>query len=140
MRTIMNNFEAWQEILDEWKKVDKLRRLNQRLYDYLGSSIIYLLEYSKRNDIVLPHKERLEKMIDESEYIIDQINSATSPKNQHPNGTPEDSTKPYYSINCSLSAEICNNSVISLCILSKFNPFSVVRKILAPSRYSKRLF
>ena len=95
----MNNFEAWQEILDEWKKVDRLKRLNQRLYDYLGSSIIYLLEYSKRNDIVLPHKERIEKMIDEAEYIIDQINSVTSPKNKHPPTTPEDSTEPKFLYN-----------------------------------------
>ena len=91
-----SEFEAWQKILDEWKKVDKVRRLNQRLYDYLGSCLIYLLEYSKRNDIVLPHKERIERMIDESEYIIDQINSATSPNFKHPNGTPEDSTEPNF--------------------------------------------
>jgi hypothetical protein len=51
-------FEAWQNILNEWKRLDRLRRLNQRLYDYLGSSIIYLLEYSKRNNVVLPHEER----------------------------------------------------------------------------------
>jgi hypothetical protein len=51
-----SEFEAWQKILDEWRKLDRLRRLNQRLYDYLVSSMIYLIEYSKRNDIVLPHK------------------------------------------------------------------------------------
>jgi hypothetical protein len=35
-----------------------------------------------------------ERMIDESEYIIDQINSVTSPKNKHPDTTPKDSTEP----------------------------------------------
>ena len=38
----MNEFETWQRMLDEWKEVDRIRRINQRLYDYLASSIIYI--------------------------------------------------------------------------------------------------
>ena len=33
----MNEFKAWQNILDEWKEVDRTRRLNQRLCDLLAS-------------------------------------------------------------------------------------------------------
>ena len=131
----MNEIEAWKEILDEWRKLDRLKRLNQRLYDYLGSSIIYLLEYSKRNGIVLPHKERIERierMIVESEYIIDQINSVTSPKNQHPNGTPEDSTEPkitclqsifykYYKIDINNTAKTSSEPLRSLQLMEYFS-------------------
>ena len=91
----MNEFEAWQKILNEWKEVDRARRLNQRLYDYLSSSIIYLLVYSKKHDFILPHKQSLIKMIEDSEKIMDEI---SPPKNQHPNGTPEDSTEPIFFI------------------------------------------
>lgn len=38
----MNEFETWQKILDEWKEVHRIRRINQRLYDYLASSIYIL--------------------------------------------------------------------------------------------------
>ena len=61
----MNEFETWQKILDEWKEVDRIRRINQRLYDYLASSIIYLIDYSKKHDFILPHKDRQIKMIDD---------------------------------------------------------------------------
>jgi len=60
----MNEFETWQKILDEWKEVHRIRRINQRLYDYLASSIIYLIDYSKKHDFILPHKDRQIKMID----------------------------------------------------------------------------
>ena len=58
-----------------------------RLYDYLASSIIYLIDYSKKHDFILPHKDRQIKMIDESEKIMDEI---SPPNFKHPNGTPRD--------------------------------------------------
>ena len=61
----MNEFETWQKILDEWKEVHRIRRINQRLYDYLASSIIYLIDYSTKHDFILPHKDRQIKMIDD---------------------------------------------------------------------------
>src|SRR5215208_4462106 len=87
----MNESEAWLKILDEWKQVDRARRLNQRLYDILASSLIYLLEYSKKYDFILPHKDRLNKMIEESEKIMDEI---SPPNFKHPNGTPREKTEP----------------------------------------------
>lgn len=63
------NLKRGKKILDEWKEVHRIRRINQRLYDYLASSIIYLIEYSKKHDFILPHKDRQIKMIDESEKI-----------------------------------------------------------------------
>ena len=53
------NLKRGKKILDEWKEVHRIRRrINERLYDYLASSIIYLIEYSKKHDFILPHKDR----------------------------------------------------------------------------------
>jgi hypothetical protein len=70
----MNDFEAWQRIIEEWKKVDKMQNLNQRLYDELGGAIQYILEYSKRNDIVLPNRIRLFRMMENYHRTTDAIN------------------------------------------------------------------
>ena len=86
----MNEFETWQKILDELKEVHRIRRINQRLYDYLASSIIYLIEYSKKHDFILPHKDRQIKMIGIWKNL-DEISLANF---KHPNGTPRDSTEP----------------------------------------------
>ena len=63
------NLKRGKKILDEWKEVHRIRRINQRLYDYLASSIMYLIEYSKKHDFILSYKDRQIKMIDESEKI-----------------------------------------------------------------------
>jgi hypothetical protein len=60
----MNELQAWQQIIEEWKKVDRLRRLNQELYDQLGDVFFYLLKYAEKNNILLPNKEALYRMID----------------------------------------------------------------------------
>ena len=76
------NLKRGKKILDEWKEVHRIRRINQRLYDYLASSIIiYLIEYFKKHDFILPHKDRQIKMIDESEKIMDEI---SPPNFKHP--------------------------------------------------------
>ena len=86
----MNDFEAWQKIVEEWKQVDRMKELNQRLYDELGGAIMYILEFSKRNDIVLPTRERLYRLIDNIHVTTDTIkgyhntiNSATKPNDDN---------------------------------------------------------
>src|SRR6266540_6909647 len=60
----MNEIQAWQEIIEEWKKVDRLRRLNQEFYDQLGDTFFFLLKYAEKNNIALPNKMGLYGMID----------------------------------------------------------------------------
>jgi hypothetical protein len=60
----MNEFQAWNEIVEEWKKVDRLRRLNQEFYDQLGDTFFFLLKYAEKNNIPLPNKQALYSMID----------------------------------------------------------------------------
>jgi hypothetical protein len=73
----MNEFEAWQKIIEKWKEVDRMKILNQRLYDELGGSLMYILEYAERNNIILPNKDRLWRMVDNIHETIDIV------KNHH---------------------------------------------------------
>jgi hypothetical protein len=50
----MKEFQAWDKIFLEWKQVNRMKRLNQQLYDY----------YSKKNNIPLPNRDSLYRMID----------------------------------------------------------------------------
>lgn len=78
----MNDFEAWQERLSEWKQVNRMKNVNQRLYDYLASSIIYILEYAKKNGIILPHRDVLYRMVERAEENIDIINTISDERIQ----------------------------------------------------------
>ncbi len=98
----MNERQAWEEIVQEWKQLDKLEDLNQRLYDELGGAIMYILEYSKRNNIVLPHRDRLFKMVENYHVtclsIMDfhkKIKSLPR-ENQHDFKHSDNSTEPKY--------------------------------------------
>jgi hypothetical protein len=97
----MNDFEAWQKILDKWKQVNKMQDINQRLYDELGGSLMYILEYSEKNNIVLPNRDRLYRIIDNIHQTMDdlndfrnRINSIPPTKNEQQNKTTEDGTEP----------------------------------------------
>ena len=70
---MMNDFDAWSKILEEWEQVDKMKKLNQDLYDQLNGSILYLLEYSDKNNIILPNRERLLKLIENIHFITNNI-------------------------------------------------------------------
>jgi hypothetical protein len=69
----MNDFEAWEKIIAEWKEVNRIKRLNQELYDLLGGSIVYLSEYAKKNNITLPNKDEINRMAGRIHILIDKI-------------------------------------------------------------------
>jgi hypothetical protein len=69
----MNDFDAWQKILLEWKQVNQMKRLNQQLYDQLGGSIVYILNYSEKHNIPLPDRDCLYRMIDNVHDITGTI-------------------------------------------------------------------
>src|SRR5438874_6623829 len=74
----MNDFEAWQKIHDEWRDVRRIKKLNQELYDLLGSALIYILNYAKKNDILLPNKNRLEETTDRIHTLMFEIDKPVS--------------------------------------------------------------
>jgi hypothetical protein len=80
----MNEFQAWNEIIEEWKKVDRLRRLNQEFYDQLGDTFFFLLKYAEKNNIPLPNREGLFSMIDRLHERMHFI--YPSDESYHPDG------------------------------------------------------
>jgi hypothetical protein len=68
-----DSIDAWAEILLEWKRVKRKKRLVQVLYEQVGGTLYYILNYAKRNDIILPNRERLYGMIDRIHYLMDEI-------------------------------------------------------------------
>jgi hypothetical protein len=53
-----------KKIIEEWKQVDRMKQLNQRLYDELDVALMFTLEYAERNNIVLPNRDRLSRMVE----------------------------------------------------------------------------
>jgi hypothetical protein len=77
---------AFQEL----KEALQVKRVNDKLLEYLSSSIRWLLKYEKKYNINLPERE---KMLEILENILN-VNKKLPPNFQHPNGTPRDSTEP----------------------------------------------
>jgi transketolase len=69
----MNEFGAWAKIIEEWKQANRMKELNQDLYDILASSLLYVWDYAEKNDIVLPHRERLNRILENIHDKTEQI-------------------------------------------------------------------
>jgi hypothetical protein len=69
---------VWQKIHDEWRDVRRIKKLNQELYDLLGGALIYILNYAKKNDILLPNKNRLEETTDRIHTLMIEIDKPVS--------------------------------------------------------------
>lgn len=68
-------FDAWQEIMEEWKRVKRMKRLVQDLYDQVGGTLFFILEYAKKNNISLPNRIGLYQMADRIHRQMDEIES-----------------------------------------------------------------
>jgi hypothetical protein len=69
----MNEIEIFEEALSEYKKAHRLKQLNELLSIHLHDSIYYLIKYSEKYDFPLPNKKNLLRMIENADYVIDQI-------------------------------------------------------------------
>jgi hypothetical protein len=61
------------DMMDEWREVRRMKRLNQELYDLLGGSIIFILGYSKKNKIPIPQYNHLKRMSARIHSLINEI-------------------------------------------------------------------
>ena len=77
----MNEFEAWQKIMSEWKEVNRMKKLNQELYDILGGAIIYISKYAEKNTISLPNRDAINRMASKIHCLIDEINISSETPN-----------------------------------------------------------
>jgi hypothetical protein len=65
------------DMMDEWREVRRMKRLNQELYDLLGGAIIFILGYSRKNNIPIPQYSHLKRMSDRIHSLINEINTST---------------------------------------------------------------
>lgn len=56
----------------------RIKKLNQELYDLLGGALIYILNYAKKNNILLPNKNRLEETADRIHRLMIEIDKPVS--------------------------------------------------------------
>lgn len=75
----MNDFEAWEKIIVKWKQVNRMKKLNQELYDILSGTILYLQDYSKKNDLMLPNREEINRMLARIHILMNQIDTPYQP-------------------------------------------------------------
>lgn len=57
----------------ELKYAMQFKRVNEELLEYLSSSIRWLLHYSKKNNIPLPERDRIEGIVDKAMAIADKL-------------------------------------------------------------------
>ena len=46
------------------QEVMRIKKVNEELLEYLSSSLRYILHYSKKNNIILPHIDKIKQIID----------------------------------------------------------------------------
>jgi hypothetical protein len=51
----------------------KFKRINEELLEYLCSSIGWLLHYSKKNNIALPERDKIEEFVSRAIAIADKL-------------------------------------------------------------------
>jgi hypothetical protein len=59
-------FQKLQEVL-------RIKKINEELLEYLGSSLCYILHYSKKNRIPLPDLDKIEQIVDRAMGISDKL-------------------------------------------------------------------
>jgi len=79
-----NEFDVLKRALAEHETALKMKHLNQQLMEYLTGSIYYITKYSEENNIPLPNKENLLKMIEEANSMIENIVSTANNRSFSP--------------------------------------------------------
>jgi hypothetical protein len=69
----MNEFDAWYKILEEWREIKRTKRLIQELYEQVGGTLFFILDYAKKNGILLHNRDSLYRMADRIHYLMHEI-------------------------------------------------------------------
>jgi hypothetical protein len=75
----MNEYRLMQDSLNTMRYALSIKRLSEELYDHLCDSIIYIVKYSEKNNIVLPNRSSLLELVDKSRAHIDVIKNTKMP-------------------------------------------------------------
>jgi hypothetical protein len=80
-----------KKALAEYENANRIKDINQELYDHLTGSIYYLVKYCVKYDIPLPNRENLIGMVTRANAIIQRFATPTSLK--QPYKTTDNETK-----------------------------------------------
>ena len=75
----MDEYRLMQDSLNTLRYALSIKRLSEELYDHLCDSIIYLIKYSEKNNMVLPNRSSLLELVNKSRYYIDTIKNMEIP-------------------------------------------------------------
>ena len=75
----MDEYRIMQDALNTLRYALSLKRLSEELYDHLCDSILYLIRYSEKNNMVLPNRSSLLELVDKSREHVDAIKNIRMP-------------------------------------------------------------
>jgi hypothetical protein len=75
----MDEYRIMQDTLNTMRYALSVKRSCEELYEHLCDSILYLIRYSERNDVVLPNRSSLLELVDKSRHRIDGIKNMKIP-------------------------------------------------------------
>ncbi|MGI0013687.1 MAG: hypothetical protein ACREBU_09640, partial [Nitrososphaera sp.] len=73
----MNEFDMMQKIIEKHTQVEQLRNVNDRLYEHLAASILYILRYADSNNILLPNRDALNRIIEITIHYVNDVNAVS---------------------------------------------------------------
>ena len=85
-----NEFDVLKRTIFELERAAKMKNLNQDLLEHLNGSIQWMLSYSEKYNIPLPKKAELLRMVEKSNFLVEQI---TQKADQSTNFDSEDSRR-----------------------------------------------
>jgi len=88
----MNEIDVLEETIEEYRKVKRLKKLNENLTEQLLGSIQYLIEYSEKYHFQLPKKTELLQMVENGYSLLQQLDPQQPKSNT--NKTTDNETEP----------------------------------------------
>jgi hypothetical protein len=74
--------EIREAAFHELQEALKIKRVNDELLEHLLSSVLWLVNYAKKNNITLPEKDKITEILDKAIAIADKLPSAIPTENR----------------------------------------------------------
>jgi hypothetical protein len=84
-RVFINNNDCYHikmAAFHELQEALKIKRANDELLEHLLSSVLWLVNYAKKNNIILPEKDKITEILDKAIAIADKLPSAIPTENR----------------------------------------------------------
>jgi hypothetical protein len=81
----MDALRAMQDALNIMEYARSMKRLNEELYEHLHGSILYILRYAEKNNIILPQKNELLGILIKTDNYAKTIKEKKIPYTQFDN-------------------------------------------------------